>query len=376
MRVMFGRPIRLFSLRGIPIRLDASWFVIALLITWSLAGAVFPTLQPHLRPAAYWMMGVLGAFGLFGSIVIHEFCHAVVARRHDIPMNGITLFVFGGVAEMGGEPPNARAEFRMAVAGPLASIGIGVLALTLAELAGSSWAPGVTVLSYLGTINLILAVFNLLPAFPLDGGRIFRAAMWHRTGDLRRATHTATRVGIAFSVLFMAIGAVRAVSGDLLGGVWLVLIGMFLRQAADASYQQVLVRRALAGEPVRRFMTVSPVTLQPGLSIANFLEDYVYRYHHKLYPVQDNGRLLGAISTDQLRGVPREEWNARTVGSLATPWSDDTAVTPDTGALQALARMRQTGRSRLLVVEGGHLVGILSVRDLLDFLSLKLELEQ
>jgi Zn-dependent protease/CBS domain-containing protein len=373
---MFGRPIPLFSLRGIPIRLDASWFVIALLITWSLAVAVFPTLQPGLGRPAYWAMGVMGTLGLFGSIVLHEFCHAVVARRHDIPMNGITLFVFGGVAEMGGEPPTARAELRMAAAGPAASIGIGILALALAELSRGWWPPAVTVLSYLGTINIVLAAFNLLPAFPLDGGRIFRAAVWRRTSDLRRATHAATRLGIAFSVLFMAIGVVRAVTGDLLGGVWLVLIGMFLRQAADASYQQLLVRRVLEGESVRRFMTVSPVTLRPTLTLADFLKDYVYRYHHKLYPVQDNGRLLGAISTDQLRGVAREEWKYRTVGTLTTPWSADTAVTPDTGALQALARMRQTGHSRLLVVENGRLVGILSVRDLLDFLSLKLELEQ
>lgn len=373
---MFGRPIRLFNLRGVPVRLDASWFVIALLITWSLAVAVFPALQPGLDRPAYWVMGVTGTLGLFGSIVVHEFCHAVVARRHAIPMNGITLFVFGGVAEMGGEPPTARAEFRMAVAGPLASIGIGVLALALAELSGARWPAVVTVFSYLGTINLVLAVFNLLPAFPLDGGRIFRAAVWHRTRNLQRATYVATRLGLAFSVLFMAIGVVRAVAGDLLGGVWLVLIGMFLRQAADASYRQVLVRRALEGEPVRRFMTVSPVTLQPGLTLADFLHDYVYRYHHKLYPVQDNGQLLGAISTEQLGGVAREEWGHRTVGTLATPWSADTAVTPETGALEALARMRQTGHSRLLVVENGRLAGVLSVRDLLDFLSLKLELEQ
>lgn len=374
---MFGRSIRLFSLRGIPIRLDASWFVIALLITWSLAVAVFPALQPRLQPAAYWVMGVVGAVGLFASIVVHEFCHAVVARRHDIPMNGITLFVFGGVAEMGGEPPDARAEFRMAAAGPLASIGIGILALGLAELGRGWWTAGVTVLSYLGTINFVLAAFNLLPAFPLDGGRIFRAAVWHRTRDLRRATHIAARVGVAFSVLFMAIGVVRAVSGDLLGGVWLVLIGMFLRQAADSSYQQVLVRRVLEGEPVRRFMTVSPVTLQDDVTLADFLNDYVYRYHHKLYPVKHDGALVGAISTDRLREVPREDWNTRTVGTLATPWSADTTVTPDTGALQALTRMQQTGRSRLLVVEaGGRLAGVLSVRDLLDFLSLKLELER
>jgi Zn-dependent protease/predicted transcriptional regulator len=372
---MFGRPIPLFSLRGIPVRLDPSWFLIALLLTWSLAVGVFPAWQPDQAKVVYWAMGIVGALGLFASIIAHEFCHAVVARRHAIPMNGIILFVFGGVAEMGGEPPKPRAELAMAAAGPIASIGIGAVALGLATLGGGWWPPVVSVLSYLGAVNLVLAAFNLLPAFPLDGGRIFRAAVWRWTGDLRRATRVASRLGVAFSVLFMAIGALRFVAGDPLGGVWLVLIGLFLRQAAIAAYQQVLVRRALEGEPVRRFMTVGPITVRPDLTLSEFLNAYVYRYHHKLFPVQDNGRLVGAISPAQLRSVPREQWPQRTVGSVAVPWTPESAVTPNTAALQALVRMRQTGHSRLLVVEDGRLAGILSVRDLLDFLALKLELE-
>ena len=372
---MFGRPIRLFRLRGIPVRLDPSWSLIALLLAWSLAVGVFPAWQPDQGKVVYWVMGVVGAVGLFASIIAHEFCHAVVARRHAIPMNGITLFVFGGVAEMGGEPPNPRAELAMAAAGPIASVGIGAAALGLATLGGEWWPPVVAVLSYLGTVNLVLAAFNLLPAFPLDGGRIFRAAVWRWTGDLRRATRVAARLGVAFSVLFMAIGALQLVAGDPLGGVWLVLIGLFLRQAAVAAYQQVLVRQALEGEPVRRFMTVGPITVRPELTLSEFLNAYVYRYHHKLFPVQDNGRLVGAISPAQLRGVPRKQWPQRTVGSVAVPWTPESAVTPNTAALQALARMRQTGHSRLLVVEDGHLAGILSVRDLLSFLALKLELE-
>jgi len=372
---MFGRPIPLFSLRGIPVRLDPSWFLIALLLTWSLAVGVFPAWQPDETEVVYWVMGVVGALGLFASIIAHEFCHAVVARRHAFPMNGIVLFVFGGVAEMGGEPPKPRAELAMAAAGPIASIGIGALAFGLAALGGGWWPPVVTVLSYLGAANLVLAAFNLLPAFPLDGGRIFRAAVWRWTDDLRRATRVASRLGVAFSVLFMAIGALRFVAGDLLGGVWLVLIGLFLRQAAIAAYQQVLVRRALEGESVRRFMTVGPITVRPDLTLSEFLNAYVYRYHHKLFPVQDNGRLVGAISPAQLRGVPREQWPERTVGSVAVPWTPASAVTPNTAALQALTRMRQTGHSRLLVVEDGRLAGILSMRDLLDFLALKLELE-
>jgi Zn-dependent protease len=359
--------LRLFRVRGIPVRLDASWFPIALLIAWSLAVQLFPAWRPGLSSTTYWIMGVVGALGLFASIVVHELAHALVARRHRIPIDGITLFVFGGVAEMGAEPPSAKAELRMAIAGPLTSIGIAALAF-----AGSALS---VVLAYLGAINLLLAAFNLLPAFPLDGGRVFRALLWRRHGNLERATRTATNVGRIFGALLMALGGVRFLQGDLLGGVWSFLIGLFLRQAADASYQQVLVRRAFAHEPVRRFMTVGPISVRPDVTLAQFLDGYVYRYHHKLFPVQDNGRLLGMISTRQLRDVPRADWPFRKVGAVTVPLSDAATVTPDTGALQALGRMRQTGRSRLLVVDHGRLAGVLSARDLLDFLALKLELE-
>jgi Zn-dependent protease len=359
--------LRLFRVRGIPVRLDASWFPIALLIAWSLAVQLFPAWRPGLSSTTYWIMGVVGALGLFGSIVVHELAHALVARRHRIPIDGITLFVFGGVAEMGAEPPSAKAELRMAIAGPLASVGIAAVAF-----AGSAVS---VVLAYLGAINLLLAAFNLLPAFPLDGGRVFRALLWRRHGNLVRATRTAANVGKIFGALLMALGGVRFLLGDLLGGVWSFLIGLFLRQAADASYQQVLVRRAFAHEPVRRFMTVGPISVRPDVTLAQFLDGYVYRYHHKLFPVQDNGRLLGMISTRQLRDVPRADWPFRKVGAVTVPLSDAATVTPDTGALQALGRMRQTGRSRLLVVDHGQLAGVLSARDLLDFLALKLELE-
>lgn len=367
--------LRLFSFRGIPIRLDASWFPIALLIAWSLAAQLFPAWRPGLPRSTYWAMGVIGALGLFASIVAHELSHALVARRHDIPIEGITLFVFGGVAEMGAEPPNARAELRMAIAGPLASIVIGTAALAGSALAGGWPGAVVTVLAYLGVVNLVLAAFNLLPAFPLDGGRVFRALLWRRHGDLVRATRTAARVGTVFGVALMVLGGVRVLLGDLLGGVWSFLIGLFLRQAADGSYQQVLVRRVLADEPVRKLMTVGPISVRPDVTLADFLNTYVYRYHHKLFPVQDNGRLVGVITTEQLREVPRADWPFRKVSAVTVPLSDAATVTPDTGALQALGHMRQTGRSRLLVVDHGQLAGVLSVRDLLDFLALKLELE-
>jgi len=372
---VFGRPLRLFTIGGIPIRLDPSWFVIAFLVTWSLAAGLFPLWLPRETPATYWAMGVVGALCLFLSILLHEGCHAVVAQRQGIPMQGITLFIFGGVAEMGDEPPSARAEFLMAAAGPLASIVIGLAAMGLALVSPGMPAPIVTVLTYLGVMNLVLAGFNLVPAFPLDGGRLLRAFLWHRGGELRRATRLASRVGVGFSYVLMGLGAIRLAVGDIFGGIWSFLIGLFLRQAAGSAYQQVVVRRLLEGEPVGRFMTRDPVTVPSNATLADLLEQFVFRYHHQLFPVQDNGHLLGAISTRQVKAVPREEWARRTVGAVASPQGPENSISPDTDALLALGLMRRTAQPRLLVVDHGRLVGILTLRDLLDFLALKVELE-
>ena len=305
---MFGSPIELFRLAGIPIRLDRSWFAIAILVVWSLATGFFPVAQPGLTPAAYWVMGAAAALGLFGSIVVHELFHAIVARRHHIPMGGITLFVFGGVAEMQAEPETPRAEWRMAIAGPLASIAIAGVAFGAAELA-SAFEPlrGTTavrsVLRYLAAINGLLAAFNLLPAFPLDGGRLLRAVLWRRRGDLRWATRVASRAGRGFSLVLMGLGGVRVLLGDLLGGVWSFLLGSFLGRAATGSYQQLLVRHALRGTPVSRFMTPDPVTVPPEITVGELVEEYVYKYHHKLFPVVADGRLLGCISTNQIKAL-------------------------------------------------------------------------
>jgi Zn-dependent protease/predicted transcriptional regulator len=374
---MFTKRIDLFRLFGFPVRLDVSWFIVAVVIAWSLAAGLFPARVPGLPAATYWAMGIVGTIALFGSIILHEFAHAFVARRQGIPMRGITLFIFGGVAEMGDEPSSARAEFLMAVAGPLASFLIAALCFLVASAAHGSWPLPVTgVIAYLAFINALLAAFNLLPAFPLDGGRIFRAALWAWKRDLRWATQVAARVGSGFSVGFMFLGVLTLFRGDFIGGLWWFLIGMFLRRASTASYEQVLLRRAFEGEPVRRFMTAQPVTVLPGLSIADLVESYVYHYHHKLFPVTENGRLLGCVTTREVETVPREEWSRRTVGSVTRPCSPENSIAPETDALQALATMRGTGRARLMVVADGRLVGIVTLKDLLEFLALKVALER
>ena len=375
---MFGKRLKLFNLLGFEVKIDASWLVIAVLVTWSLASGLFPYLYPGISREAYWTMGVLGALGLFASIVAHEFCHSLVARKVGIPMKGITLFIFGGVAEMGDEPPTARAEFLMAIVGPLSSMAIGaVFYLIYRGGQSAGWSTSVNgVIYYIAYINGILAAFNLLPAFPLDGGRVLRSILWGARGNLRWATRVSATIGSAFGLGLIFLGIYKFVSGDVIGGVWMFLIGMFLRNAAQMSYQQLLVRKALEGEPVRRFMNPDPVTVQSSSTVEKLVEDYIYKYHHKMFPVMEGEKLVGCITTRQVKDIPREAWDRETIREAASPCSDENTISPATDAVKALAMMNQSGVSRLLVVEGGRLVGLVTLKDLLDFFSLKVELEE
>ncbi len=375
---MFGKRIRLFNLLGFEVRIDLSWIIIAILVTWSLADGLFPYFYPHLEPQVYWEMGIAGALGLFGSIIFHEFCHSLVARKFGMAMKGITLFIFGGVAEMGEEPPSARAEFFMAVAGPLSSIVLGGVfyGLHLTGLSSDWPQPANAVLAYLSGINFLLAVFNLVPAFPLDGGRIFRSILWGMKQDLQWATRISASIGAAFGIVLIFLGILSFLRGNVIGGIWWFLIGLFLRSAAQMSYQQLMIRKSLEGEPVRRFMNPRPVTVPPGLTVAELVEDYVYKYHYKMFPVLDDGRLVGCVTTRDVREIPRDRWSTETVAEMAERCPQEATISPDTDAVKAMAIMNQTGLSRLLVAEGDRLLGILTLKDLLAFLSEKVELEQ
>jgi Zn-dependent protease/CBS domain-containing protein len=368
---MFGMRWRLFRLLGIPISLDASWLIILALLTWTLIG-LFRGAVPDLPSATYWVMGLAAALAFFTCLVLHELGHALVARAVGIPIRGITLFLFGGVAEMEQEPRSAGSEFLMAIAGPAVS---AVLSALFWLLSGLVEAPSIVFpLRYLAGINLAVLVFNLVPAFPLDGGRVLRSALWGATGNLRRATFWAALSGQAFAWLLIGLGVVHFLAGYVFQGVWLGLIGLFLNDAARGSYQQLLVRQVLRGEPVSRFMNREPIVVRPELDLRRWVEDYVYRYHRKLFPVASDGRLAGVISTQALARYPREEWDKRTVAEAMRQDVDTLRIAPGADALEALGKMQRTGSSRLLVTDGDRLVGIVSLKDLLRFLDLKLEL--
>ncbi len=374
---MFGTRIDLFKVFGIPVRVDLSWFLIVLLISWSLATAVFPQYFKDLPNAVYWAMGLAGALGLFVSILLHELSHCVVAKRYGVSIRGITLFIFGGVAEMEDEPPSAKAEFWVAVAGPIASILIAATAF-VGAVAGEAFggaAPVLGVVWYLAFINTVLVIFNVIPAFPLDGGRVLRSIIWQIRGDLRGATRVTASIGSGFGLFLIALGVLHIIGGNFIGGMWYFLIGMFLRGAAQASYQHVLVRHALAGKTISRFMQTDVVTVPSAMSVQELVEDVVYRYQHKLYPVVASGQLLGCVTTRQVKDVPRNDWPVVKVGQIARSVSRENSIEPWADATEALARMSENESSRLMVVAEGRLCGVVALKDLLQFITLKIELE-
>jgi CBS domain-containing protein len=232
------------------------------------------------------------------------------------------------------------------------------------------------VMAYLGLINVFLALFNLVPAFPLDGGRVLRAALWAWKNNLRWATRVASAIGEGFGILLIVWGVMRVLNGFFIGGMWFFLIGLFIRSAAKMSYRQLLLRRALEGESLDRFMNRDPVTVSPETNLDRLVDAYIYRYHHKLFPVVADDRLIGCITTRQVKEIPRDQWRQTTVGELAADCSDENTIEPGSDAVKALARMHRNNTGRLMVVRDNRLIGIITLKDLLNFLSMKVELEE
>lgn len=370
---MLTNKIPLFSLLGFRVSLDYTWFLLAILIVWSLARGYFPGVITDLPPETALLMGIFGALGLFASIILHEFSHALVARRFDIPMSGITLFVFGGVAEMEAEPPDAKSEFLMAIAGPIASFVLGGLfySIALALPDATANAPLSAVFLYLGLINGVLATFNLIPAFPLDGGRVLRAAVWWWTGDLQKATKMAAATGRLLGSLLMALGVFSIVTGSFLAGMWQALIGLFIIGAARSSEVHAILSAVLENVPVRRLMVANPISIPAETTIRDLIETYFYRYSHKAFPVTRDGRLAGCVRLGDVGRVAAGDRARLTAGDLAAMNGIDATVRPDASVLDALKIMRDQNTSRLMVTENGTLRGMLTMRDIMNYVTVR-----
>jgi Zn-dependent protease/CBS domain-containing protein len=375
---MFGKRIKIFKLFGFEVKVDLSWVILVLLITWTLAKGLFPYYYKGFSNSIYWWMGVFGALGLFFSIIFHELSHSLIARKYGIEMKGITLFIFGGVAEMEEEPPSAKAELAMALAGPISSIILGFIFFGIFFFGrGNAWPGSVNaVIQYLAFINLILAGFNLLPAFPLDGGRVLRSILWGWKDNLKWATQIASKIGSFFGIVLIILGLYSLFRGNIIGGIWWFLIGMFLRGASQASYQQLLIRRAFEGEPISKFMNTNPVTVTPSISVGELVEKYIYKHHFKMFPVVKDDKLLGCVTIKQIKEIPKEERDKHKVEELIKSCSPENTISKDEDAMKALSLMKRSNASRIMVVEGNKLVGVIALKDMLQFLSLKIDLEE
>jgi Zn-dependent protease/CBS domain-containing protein len=366
--MMMDNAVTLFRVAGIPVRVHASWLVVYGLLAWSLSVGYFPHVLADVAARTYWISGLVAALLLFVSVLLHELSHSVVARGHGLPVSAITLHIFGGVSQLEREPDSPGVEFRVAIAGPLTSFALGGLALAAAGLAGARPILA-AILRYLGTVNLVVGAFNLVPGFPLDGGRLLRAALWRAKGNLQWATRVASRAGSAVGVVLMGLGILRGLTGEFLGGLWLVLIGLFLRQAAEGSYQQVVLRRTLGPLAVRDVMTTDVIHLRPDLPLAAAVDDYFWRHHVTSFPVLDGGRVLGILTVHQLGDVARDRWATTPVREVMRPLEEALAAAPGDRLTAALEKLSRNGLGRLAVLDGDRLVGYLSLKDVLHVLT-------
>lgn len=365
---MFGHSIKLFDLFGFEIRIDASWFLIAALIVWSLSSGYLPQTLPGLGQIAYVTLALVAMLGLFGSLILHEVAHSLVARRYGLGIGGITLFLFGGVAELTDEPKNAASEFWIAIAGPAMSLGLAlVFWLAAASIPGPELLT--VLLGYLAAVNLMLALFNMLPAFPLDGGRVLRAWLWQRSGDLLSATRKASGAGVVLAFALMGLGALSAMSGGGIGGFWLVLIGFFVLTASRGAYQQLLLKDGLRGRQVADLMTTNPHMARPDMRLADLVDRVMLAHAISFVPVIANGQLVGQIDTRLVQTIPREDWAKRDVASVMVPVDLDCVVSPQMTAQDALARLIAGPARKLIVVDRGAVCGVLSLRDLLGHIA-------
>ncbi len=370
---MTRQKVPLGRILGIPIGLDYSWFLIFALLTWMLGGSYYPAEFKNWPPLLYWFMGAVTAIMLFASVLLHELGHSVVAIRYKIPVRSITLFIFGGVAQIGAEPPSAIAEFWIAIAGPIVSLSLAVLFSVLKSVT-TGIEPLLGLVKYLAYINFALVLFNLIPGYPLDGGRVFRAIVWAVTKNMRRATLMAANVGRLFGFLFIFAGVWRMFSGDFGGGVWIAFIGWFLDNAASAQIQQVIFQGLLAGHKVAQAMSGHCVTIPAELTLQQLVDEHILSGGQRCFLVHSGSNTVGLMTLHRIRIVPRGEWQTTSAGQAMLPLDKLMRISPDKELWTALQQMDRDGVNQLPVMTDNQVVGMLSREDVITFLRTVQEL--
>ena len=359
--------LRIASVFGIPVYLHLSWFFIFGLVALALSTGYYPDAYPAWPTAMHWIVGVITALLFFGSVVSHELSHSLVSRAFGVPVRSITLFIFGGVAQITEEPRSAGSEFLMALAGPLSSLALAAVFTGIAFIVGNGEPIG-AMAGWLGSINFFLALFNMLPGFPLDGGRVFRSIIWAVTGDHRRATRVASLTGQGIAYIMIGGGVLYFLVDQAFDGLWIALIGWFLHNAASASFRQLTLLDQLRGVTARQIMTEECAIVAPDLSVQELVYEHIWPSGRRCFVVSD-GALHGLVSLSDLSRVPRDRWADTRVSQVMVPLERLVKAGPNEDAATLLQRMDTADVNQLPVVEGNRVLGMVARDRLLRLVS-------
>jgi Zn-dependent protease len=365
----------LLRIGGIEIIIDYSWFVIFFLAVYTMAEGYFPRGNQHFTAPQCWIMGTVAAVLLFVSILIHELAHSFVAIKHGIKVTSIRLLIFGGMAQVTSEPQNGRHEFLIALAGPVTSMMLGLFFLAIYFLTSAIGTPVAAIAWWLASANILLTILNMIPGFPLDGGRILRAFLWDHWDDISRATKMVSQLGNAFALFLIILGVLQfLVMQSPIFGLWCLFIGLFMKQSAVGSYQAVVLRRALAGVQVRQIMTENVISVDWLMSLDQLIQDYIYKHQFTHFPVFNRDEFIGMVSLEGVKTIARDLWGFKQVRDIMTPIEMVPCLNPADDATDALSRMINSDVGQMPVVENGHLMGIVSRRNITDLFKIKSDL--
>lgn len=360
------------KIKGIEIEINISWLVIFALLTYMLATSYFPVNYPEWNETVNWVLATVMALMFFSSVLLHELSHSLVSIRQGLIVKKITLFIFGGMAQIEKEVDDPVKELKIAIAGPAMSIVLAGIFFLFANVLAAAGAQAYFIVpfTYLATVNIILAIFNMVPAFPLDGGRVLRAIIWKVKGDMQQATKIASSLGSFFGYFLIFNGVFLALAGNLFNGLWFLFIGWFITQASQSSYQHVVMNDMFNKICVNKFMTENVVTVEYYVSLEQLVEDYFYKYKFSMFPVVRIGEIMGIVTLDDIKKVHKSIWDETTVGSIAQKLEEDLIVSPRDTVSIAMDKAFKNGVGRVLVMEDGRLLGIVSRTDILNYIRI------